>query len=161
MPYTLAPSRLREQAVDAFSYLSVLLSIILGLAITQILQGLRGLIQARSRLRAYALTWALLLLVIDVQSWWAMYDLREVARWSFAAFSVVVAQTICLYMIAELVLPDAVGDASINLRGHYWSHYRWLFGFVVLTVLFGIGKISPCMATGHMRAICSTSCRSS
>lgn len=128
--------------MDAFSYLSVLLSIILGLAITQILQGLRGLIQARSRLRMYAptITWALLLLVIDVQSWWAMYNLREIAHWSFAAFSVVVTHTICLYMLAALVLPDAVGDAPIDLREHYWGHYRWFFGFVVLTALFGIGK---------------------
>ena len=34
--------------MDAFSYLSVLLSIILGLAITQVLQGFRGLMLARS-----------------------------------------------------------------------------------------------------------------
>ena len=52
----LSPSfRARRCDVDAFSYLSVLLSIILGLAITQILQGLRRLMQARSRLRVYAL----------------------------------------------------------------------------------------------------------
>ena len=35
--------------MDAFSYLSVLLSIILGLAIQQILQGYRALILARAR----------------------------------------------------------------------------------------------------------------
>jgi len=39
--------------VDAFSYLSVLLSIILGLAITQVLKGFRGLMQSRSRLRMH------------------------------------------------------------------------------------------------------------
>jgi heme/copper-type cytochrome/quinol oxidase subunit 4 len=37
--------------LDAFSYLSVLLSIILGLAITQVLLGLRSLMHARSRVR--------------------------------------------------------------------------------------------------------------
>ena len=37
--------------MDAFSYLSVLLSIILGLAITQILQGYRALLLARSHVR--------------------------------------------------------------------------------------------------------------
>ena len=128
--------------MDAFSYLSVLLSIILGLAITQILQGLRGLMQARSRVRMYApaVTWALLLLLVDVQSWWAMYDLRGVAHWSFAAFGVVVAHTIGLYMLAALVLPDAVGDAPVDLREHYWNHFQWFFGFVVLTALLGIGK---------------------
>jgi len=39
--------------MEVFSYLSVLLSIILGLAITQILQGFRVLMLARSRLRTH------------------------------------------------------------------------------------------------------------
>jgi hypothetical protein len=38
--------------MDAFGYLSVLLSIIVGLAITQVLRGFRGLMLARSRLGA-------------------------------------------------------------------------------------------------------------
>jgi hypothetical protein len=128
--------------MDAFSYLSVLLSIILGLAITQILQGLRGLMQARGRLVVYApaVTWALLLLVVDVQSWWATYTLRHVQEWNFAAFGVVVAHSICLYMLAALALPDVHGEAPIDLRAHYWGHYRWFFTFVALTALLGIAK---------------------
>jgi hypothetical protein len=40
--------------MDAFSYLSVLLSIIIGLAITQVLQGYRGLLLARHRTTLFA-----------------------------------------------------------------------------------------------------------
>ncbi len=69
-----------------------------------------------------------------------MYGLRTVEHWGFLAFGVVVTHTICLYMVAALVLPDAVGDAPIDLREHYWGHYRWFFAFVVLTALLGIGK---------------------
>ena len=100
---------MRRCDVDAFSYLSVLLSIILGLAITQILQGLRRLMQARSRLRVYALGG-------DVGAAaarrrcavvGAMSDQRTVEHWSFVAFGVVVMHMICLYMVAALVLPEA------------------------------------------------------
>jgi hypothetical protein len=35
--------------MDEFSYLSVLLSVILGLAVTQILKGFRGLLLSRAR----------------------------------------------------------------------------------------------------------------
>ena len=38
--------------MDAFSYLSVLISIILGLAVTQILKGFRGIVLSRARLLA-------------------------------------------------------------------------------------------------------------
>ncbi|MDQ6939493.1 MAG: hypothetical protein M3119_04975, partial [Verrucomicrobiota bacterium] len=77
--------------MDEFSYLSVLLSIILGLAVTQILQGFRGLMLSRTQVRLYwpTLVWALLLLVVFVQTWWAMFSLRNQQDWTFAGFAIV------------------------------------------------------------------------
>lgn len=128
--------------MDAFSYLSVLLSIILGLAITQVLKGLRGLMHARARVRMYlpAMIWAVLSLVIDVQSWWSEFGLRRYQEWTFLAFSVVVAHAIFLYMIAALVLPDVSNDKPVDLREHYYDHRSWFFAFVTLAALCGIGK---------------------
>jgi hypothetical protein len=59
--------------MDEFGYLAVILSIILGLSVTQLLQGLSQVINARDRARIYgpAIGWALPLLVIDLQPWWA------------------------------------------------------------------------------------------
>lgn len=56
--------------MDAFSYRSVLISIALGLAVTQVLQGVRGLMLARSRVRAYwpGWVWTALVLMICVQA---------------------------------------------------------------------------------------------
>jgi len=39
--------------VESFNYLSVLISIILGLAIAQVLQGVRGLILTREKVKLY------------------------------------------------------------------------------------------------------------
>jgi len=96
--------------VDAFAYLSVLISIILGLAITQVLQGLRGLVIARARVRMYwpSVAWAILMLLVSVQSWWAMFGMRQLESWSFAQFTVVLVQVIATYMLAALVLPASV-----------------------------------------------------
>src|SRR5688572_14024615 len=65
--------------MDSFSYLSVLLSIIIGLAITQVLQGLRVLMLSRETARLYApsLIWAFLLLVIATQMWWSSFGLAD------------------------------------------------------------------------------------
>jgi hypothetical protein len=51
-------------AFDEFGYLSVILSIILGLSATQLLQGISQVINARDRVRIYwpAIGWTLLLL---------------------------------------------------------------------------------------------------
>ncbi|MEO6690408.1 MAG: hypothetical protein ABIS07_11820 [Dokdonella sp.] len=129
--------------MDAFSYLSVLLSIILGLSITQILKGFRGLMLARSHVRVYwpCLLWAILLLVIDVQSWWAMYELRHYKDWTFLAFAIVLAQTIPLYLLAGLVLPDIRIESPVDLRTHYYDNHRWFFVLAALLCVISISKV--------------------
>ncbi|HEU4696571.1 MAG TPA: hypothetical protein VFR92_06375, partial [Sphingomicrobium sp.] len=86
--------------MDAFSYLSVLLSIIIGLAITQVLQGYRALLLAKARVRSdgTALLWSVSLLLFATQAWWASFGLREHREWSFLAFAIVLLQMILLYM---------------------------------------------------------------
>src|SRR6185312_8231917 len=131
--------------MDAFSYLSVLLSIILGLAITQILQGFRGLMLARSHIRGYwpCIVWAVLVLVIAVQVWWAMFGLRlrPAHRWTFVDFGVVLLQTVPLYLLAGLALPDVDRGRQLDLREHYYAHHRWFFSMLVLLILVSILKV--------------------
>jgi hypothetical protein len=128
--------------VDAFSYLSVLLSIILGLAITQILQGYRGLLLARGRVRLYALTliWSVLLLVLATQAWWSSFGLSRHSGWTFLQFSVVLLQTILLYMMAGLVLPDVPHGEPIDLRAHYYREHRPFFGVFLLMLAVSVSK---------------------
>lgn len=128
--------------MDAFSFLSVLLSIILGLAITQVLKGFRGILLGRRRIRMYwpVPVWAFLLLLMFVQSWWAMFGLREVETWTFPAFSIVLTQTIISYMLAALVFPDFAGSETVDLRAHYFEHARWFFGLTIAVVLASLGK---------------------
>jgi hypothetical protein len=128
--------------MDAFSYLSVLLSIILGLAITQILKGFRTVMLARSRLRTYwpSVLWAIILLVIAVQAWWATYALRSYTHWSFFDFAVLLAEMILLYLLAALVLPTVDVESPIDLRAHYFENHRWFFALAALLVLVSIGK---------------------
>jgi hypothetical protein len=119
--------------MDAFSYLSVLLSIILGLAITQVLQGVRGLLLARGRVRLYApsLIWCALILTFATQSWWASFGLAEVRDWTFAGFGALLLQTTLLYMLAALVLPDFPAGEPVDLEAHYFREAR---PFYIVTV---------------------------
>ena len=136
--------------MEAFSHLSVLISIILGLAITQLLQGFRGIVLERSRVRVYwvPIAWAAIVLVVSVQSWWAMFGLRGVREWTFPAFAVVLLQVIATYMQAAFVLPDFSGDAPVDLHAHYDDHMRWFFGAVILTLLASLAK--DVVLSGHL-----------
>lgn len=128
--------------MDAFSYLSVLLSIVLGLAITQVLQGLRGLILTRTRVKLYwpTLIWAGLALLFPIQGWWASFGLHVRVHWTFLPFFIVVLQAISTYMVAALVLPDITREVVIDLRDHYFAHRRWFFGALVASIAFSASK---------------------
>ena len=128
--------------MDAFSYLSVLLSIILGLAITQILQGYRLLLLARGRVRLYGptLLWSALLLVIAAQNWWSSFGLARHRDWTFLQFSVVLLQMALLYMMAGLVLPDIPADAAVDLQAHYYRERRPFFLAFLLLLAVSVSK---------------------
>jgi hypothetical protein len=123
--------------MDAFTYLSVLYSIILGLAIAQLLQGLGRVIQYRQRVRLYwpSLTWVGLLVVIDVQAWWATFGRRSYSNWNFLFFLVVLIQPIGLYLVSALVLPEFSGEGPVDLRENYYGHSHWFFGIAALIIV--------------------------
>jgi len=62
--------------VTPFEYLSVLVSIIVGLALTQLLSGAARLIQLRRRVPMHATTllWMAMLFLIDIQVWWVAFE---------------------------------------------------------------------------------------
>jgi hypothetical protein len=116
--------------MESFNYLSVLLSIILGLANTQVLLGFRGLILTRAKVKLYlpAVIWAGIALLIAIQAWWASFGLRMRASWTFLGFMVIVLQAISVYMASAVVLPDITGESPVDLRDHY---FRIKAGFLV------------------------------
>jgi hypothetical protein len=128
--------------MDAFSFLSVLLSIILGLAITQVLQGLGRLMTARARVTFFwpPVVIALVMLVSFVQSWWAMFGLRNHAGWTFAGFFVVILQTIFSYLQAALILPEFQIESPVDMRANYFAHARWFFLMIIAGTLTSLAK---------------------
>jgi hypothetical protein len=129
--------------VDAFSYLSVLLSIIIGLAMTQILLGYRGLLLARARVTFYvpSIIWSGLLLILAAQNWWASFGYtRHRGEWTFLAFSTVLLQTVLLYMIAGLVLPDMPPGQPVDLKAHYYRERRVFFGLFLAMLAVSVSK---------------------
>lgn len=122
--------------MDAFSYLFVLISIILGLAIEQVLQAYRSMALARERVRWHWLSvaWSAILLLLIVQDWWASFGLVGREDWSFAAFATLLLQTILLYMLAALVLPDMPAEGRLDLEQHYDRQRPVFFSIALITV---------------------------
>src|SRR5215472_17813415 len=97
--------------MDSFSYLSVFISLILGLGVTHLLTGAATLIRSRREIRLWWPTplWMATTFLIQVQTWWAIFRLRSVENWSFSAFLIVLLQPVAIFMMAALIVPRAAG----------------------------------------------------
>ena len=119
--------------MEAFGYLSVLISIILGLAIAEVLQGYRALLLARGRIHAdpASLVWSGLVLLFAAQAWWASFGLNRREAWDFLDFAVILLQMGFLYMLSALVLPDVPAEQHVDLAGHFERHRKAFFLFLI------------------------------
>lgn len=128
--------------MDPFSYLSVLLSIVLGLALTQVLQGYRAILLAKGRVRhsTTVLIWSFLLIAIVAQAWWASFGLRDRTHWDFLTFVVILAQMGLIYMGAAVVFPDIPSTGAIDLADHWDRHRKPFFAFLLAMLAMSILK---------------------
>ena len=128
--------------MDAFSYLSVLLSIILGLAIAQVLQGYRALLLARGRVRLSTpvLIWSGLLLLFVTQAWWASFGLRQRMNWDFLSFAIILLQMVLLYMLAAVIFPEVEPGDRVDLVDHFDRHRRIFYSFLIAMLMVSVLK---------------------
>jgi len=128
--------------MDAFSYLSVLLSIILGLAIAQVLQGYRALLLARGRVRLSApvLIWSGLLLLVATQAWWASFGLRQRMNWDFLSFAIILLQMVLLYMLSAVIFPEVEPSGPVDLVDHFDRHRRAFYSFLLAMLVVSVLK---------------------
>lgn len=128
--------------MDPFSYLSVLLSIILGLAIAQVLQGYRAVLLARRRvtLSAPVLIWSGLVLLFATQAWWASFGLRDRPHWDFLSFAIILLQMILLYMLSAVIFPEIGSDDRVDLVDHFERHRQVFFGFLIAMLIVSVLK---------------------
>ena len=115
-----------------FEHLAVLISIVLGLALTQLLAGVHRVAQARRRVRVYwlPLVWVGLLFITQVEWWWASYALRRETVWNFFYFLFVLLSPVSLFLAAAFALPEIEPGEHYDLRAHYYENRGAFFGIV-------------------------------
>lgn len=104
-------------AMDRFEFFFALISLLLGLALTQVASGLASALKARRRVRLGWLTPLTAVLVcLDIASMWpGLWSLREVLE--VRALPMTIATLMCLgyYVAAAFVFPDSFeGESTLD-----------------------------------------------
>ena len=126
--------------MSSAEYVSVLVSIVLGLALTEVLAGLHRLLRAGPRVRwdwAAPLASVLVALVL-VMMWWSFYRPSSEAV-SIGAFLPSLVTLVLLYLLAGAALPDEVPPEGLDLRAYYDRNGRYFWGLFAGTLAWLIG----------------------
>ena len=136
-----------------FEYLFALVSILIGLSVTDLSGSLHRLLRARRRVRWdwLPLASALLVMLLILEFWWVFYGLGSSPVWThYGAFLVLGASLISMFLLASATLPDNVPEAGLDLGEYYRENapYLWtLFGVFVLLMI----AVELVSAWGHLR----------
>lgn len=128
-----------EAVVDAFSYISLITSLVAGLGITRLMAGFGRLLQARHQVHLYWVhfVWLLNVLIYILLNWWVMYRWRTQETWTFYLFMFVLVTPTLLFLETVVLFPDEL-PAGANMREHYYSSHRLFFVLAALIVVLDL-----------------------
>jgi hypothetical protein len=124
----------------AYEHVVVVMSIVLGLAVTQLLKGAAQLYRSRNRVRTWWLHWAwtALLLVFSLLLWWTYWNYRLITDWTFVRFVLYLSPTVAFYFLSAIAFPDPA-DRVDDLRKYFFDNRVGFFGtFALYAVLAGV-----------------------
>jgi hypothetical protein len=136
---------------DPFNYLSVMISIVLGLAVAHVLGSVVRVINNRHRTILYwpCLLWAFTLFLLIAQLWWADASLNNYGgTWDFATFLVLLAQPAALYALCALILPVPDEAHAFDMKAAFMRNRIWFVGALLLSIT--ISFIKELVLYGHI-----------
>ncbi|MBV9008262.1 MAG: hypothetical protein JO354_03710 [Verrucomicrobia bacterium] len=117
--------------MDPFTYLSVLISIVLALGMTRVLLGVGEMLQARHRVHFHWIQslWTLNLFLYLVIAWWIFYRWRFQPHWPFFLFLFVLISPTLLYLAAVVLFPSECppGEHGHDYGEHFFRNHRVFF----------------------------------
>jgi hypothetical protein len=124
--------------MSSFEFLTVLLSVILGLGMANMLTGAVQLLHHRRTMRysvAHA-AWTLFVFLLMVVYWWTVvFGWKNQEDWNVLLFLFLLLYGIALYLLSAILYPSAI-PASWNMEEHFIGLRRWFFSVELVWIAF-------------------------
>lgn len=122
-----------------FDYLAILISVILGLALTHLLFGVSRLIQLRHGVRIYwvQLLWTFNVILYVLALWWGMFWWKHLQVWTIQEFFFLTFYTIVVFLLASILFPHECHE-GLDCEAHFFRNKNWFFGAQITASLFDI-----------------------
>ena len=116
-----------------FEYLTVLISVVIGLSVTSFLTNIARIIHVRDDVTIswVQLMWSITILIWTIAFWWFTFVLAEQSQWTFPLFVFLLAYSTLLFFLMALLFPEGV-PADHNYQAQFMRNRVWFFGVLVL-----------------------------
>ena len=129
--------------MDAYVHLRILVSLIIGLAITRTLSGLSRHLQEPENTtgRTTQIVWSIVLLLGTIHFWWWEFALRLITQWSFWIYIFILSYASLFFLMSTLLYPDHINDHTerekyfIRRRAAFFALFALSFGFDIVDTL--------------------------
>ena len=111
-------------------YMLILASLVLGLALAELLQGVAAWLRPGGSTKIY---WVHSCFVLNVflfllQFWWGMWSWREGGTWTLGSMVLWVAGIVALYLVAHLAFPADPEDSELRIYYYQYAPRLWGLG---------------------------------
>jgi hypothetical protein len=120
--------------LSQFEYVAVLISIIVGLALTQILRGVGRMVSDKNRPAPYLLhtIWTFYLFCYTALFWWWEFQLASV-EWSLSLYIIIIVYATLLYFASLIIQPSNIEGIS-SFKSYYYEKRHIIYGtWIALT----------------------------
>ena len=121
----------RRLGVSQFEYVAVLISIIVGLALTQLLRGVGRMVTSKDGMRPYSvhLIWTLYLFINTAMFWWWEFQLSDVT-WNLLTYSLLIIYATLLFFASLMLQPGKLVGVN-SYKEYYYLNRHWFFGLLI------------------------------
>jgi hypothetical protein len=123
--------------LTSFEFLSVLISVVVGLGVAHLLMGIGRLIHrsGTTRLSAAHLLWTAWVFLFLVVYWWTIvFGYQDWQNWNIVLFLFVLMYGVLIFLMAVVLYPPDLPE-SWDMQAHFIAKRRWFFGIFALLVL--------------------------
>jgi hypothetical protein len=116
-------------AVSEFEFVSVLISIVVGLGITHVLRGVAVAVDEREQapIDSVHMAWTGVVFLNLALNWWVLFSWREHAVWSFDLFFSLIVWVVALYLPVVFLFPPRK-TATESWATVYRKNRQWFLG---------------------------------
>lgn len=126
--------------ISPFEYVSILVSIILGLGITQVLSAFSDLLYNYKKVRFYwpHTIWIIFILFLHIQDWFITYQLKDKPVWHLPELLFILLYPISLFCVAKMLLPTNENEERFDMQVFYAKQYPVIFFITSISIFISM-----------------------